>query len=298
MLYRKRAALLLAVLVPTITLLLLLGWWHKKHPAEKPLPPLFQPSSQFAIGINYPWRNYGGDFGANVWGGHEGVNTPKGLQEVDADFNWLSSQGLNVVRWFIFCDGRGGLKFGPDGSVAGIDQYVLDDMTAALTIAHKYKLRVVFVLLDFNFVQRAQWVGGQLIGGHRKVIEKPELTLTLHKNALAPIFAAFGNSPDIAAWEIINEPEWVLTEYPYWETKKIGVKKMQTFVTSTALFIKQHAKQPVTVGSASLAGLDYCQRPIADWIFCSFNSYPYLERNNPLDIPAVGPRLQNTCCAG
>src|ERR1700679_246841 len=122
---QKRPILNIAVLVPIITGLLIFGWWLAKRPRPTP-PPLFLPTSQFAIGVNYPWRNYGGDFGAQVWGTHDGVSTPAGTKEVDADFDHLSKMGLTVVRWFVFCDGRGGLTFGQDGGVTGLDQYVLD----------------------------------------------------------------------------------------------------------------------------------------------------------------------------
>jgi hypothetical protein len=293
----KGRALRLAVLVPTtIALAALALWFAVPLFRPKPLPPLFKPTSQFAVGVNYPWRDYGGDFGANVWGSHEGISTTAAMQEVDRDFYYLSSQNLTVVRWFMFCDGRGGLTFAADGSVSGIDQYVLGDMQAALTIAHKYKIRVVFVILDYNFVQKATWAAGQHMGGHRKVVEKPEYTLSLLNNALAPILKTFGESPDIAAWEIINEPEWTMTAYPYWQTSKIGVQKMQTFVRSTALFIKQHAKQPVTLGSASLSGLDYWDGCGLD--FLEFHSYPYLEHDNPLDIPVADlrPDVQKRLC--
>jgi len=188
------------------------------------------------------------------------------------------------VRWFVFCDGRGGLKFAKDGSIAELDSFVIDDMAAALAIAHKHNIRIIFVLLDFNFAQAPTWFAGQRIGGHRKIIERPDFILSLHNNVLAPILQAFGNSPDVAAWEIINEPEHVMTRYPHWETSKISGLKMQVFVRRTAIFIKAHAKQSVTVGSASRAGLDNWDDCALD--FLQFHSYPNLEAKNPLDTPA------------
>jgi hypothetical protein len=278
---QKRTILRVAVLVPIISGLLIFGWWLAKRPRQTP-PPLFLPTSQFAIGVNYPWRNYGGDFGAQVWGNHDGVSTPAGTKDVDADFDHLSKMGLTVVRWFVFCDGRGGLTFGQDGGVTGLDQYVLDDMAAALAIAHKHNIRIIFVLLDFDFVQKTQWLN---VGGHRKIIEKPAFTLGLLNNAVAPILKKFGDSPDIAAWEIMNEPEWVMTAFPYWQKSKIGDLKMVLFVRATALFIKARAKQPVTLGSASQEGLDYWDNCGLD--FLQFHSYPGLERKNPIDTPAA-----------
>jgi len=250
---------------------------------DLPKPPLFRPSSQFAVGVNYPWRSYGGDFGDTVWGSHNGISTAVARAEVDADFGHLSALGLNVVRWFVFCDGRGGLTFARDGQVSGIDAYVIDDMRSALELAHKHNIRIIFVLLDFNFAQKSVWASGAQVGGHRKVIENVAYTQSFQQTALAPVLAAFGQSADIAAWEIINEPEWVMTAFPYWQIKKIDEKKMQAFVLSTALFIKSKAKQPVTVGSASREGLRYWQNSALD--FLQFHSYPNLEPKNPLDTP-------------
>jgi len=248
---------------------------------QVPKPPLFRPNSQFAIGVNYPWRSYGGDFGATVWGAHNGISTATATAEVDADFQHISALGLKVVRWFVFCDGRGGLTFAKDGQVSGIDRYVINDMHSALELAHKHNIRVIFVLLDFNFAQKSVWASGAQVGGHRKVIENVAYTQSFQELALAPLLSAFGQSEDIAAWEIINEPEWVMTAYPFWQIKKIDEKKMQAFVLTTALFIKARAKQPVTVGSASREGLQYWQNSALD--FLQFHSYPNLERKNPLD---------------
>jgi len=68
-------------------------------------------------GLNYPWSllggksNYGCDFGVNVWGGHAGVTSH--ANEVRADFDALATIGVEVVRWFVFTDGRGGVRWDP-----------------------------------------------------------------------------------------------------------------------------------------------------------------------------------------
>ncbi|MBS1993395.1 MAG: hypothetical protein JSS86_00865 [Cyanobacteria bacterium SZAS LIN-2] len=282
--FHTKHKIIAAVSISALLVCIFLSIRLAKDQAPPP-PPLFKPDSRFAIGVNYPWRNYGGDFGATVWGSHDGVSTPAAGAEIDRDFAHLADLGLNVVRWFVFCDGRGGLTFSSDGQVTGIDSHVIADMGAALQLAHKHNIRLIFVLLDFNFAQRTVWASGVMVGGHRKVIENPYYSSGFQSNALAPLLQAFGTSSDIAAWEIINEPEWIMTAYPFWQIKKLDEKKVQAFVHSTALFIKARAKQPVTVGSASREGLKYWGG--CDLDFLQFHSYPYLERKNPLDTPAV-----------
>jgi hypothetical protein len=129
------------------------------------------------------------------------------------------------------------------------------------------------------------------VGGHRNIVENPAYTLGFLNNALAPILKSFGNSPDIAAWEIINEPEWVMTAYPKTHTSDISITRMQIFVRTTALFIKARAKQPVTLGSASQEGLDFWDNCELDCL--QFHSYPTVAGKNTLNKPAaaLGHRL-------
>lgn len=269
------AVLVLSFLVFTVLVLI----------PDRGSTPFFRPHSQFAVGVNYPWRNYGGDFGATVWGVHEGVSTAQANKAIDQDFEQIAKVGFQVVRWFIFCDGRGGLKFSKEGGVIGLDEQVLADIDAAIALAEKHKLRIIFVLLDFNFAQPAVWYAGKRIGGHRKIIEKPTLTTSFQNNALEPILKAFGQSTTVAAWEIINEPEWVMTAFPYWQTSKIANERFVTFVRSTALFIKARATQPVTVGSATLSDLHYWSN--CDLDFLQFHHYPATKAKKLVSTPVA-----------
>lgn len=67
-------------------------------------------------GINYPWTvvngrpNYGCDCGRNIWNSHTGVSTH--VDEVRADLETMAALGIEVARWFVFTDGRGGVRWG------------------------------------------------------------------------------------------------------------------------------------------------------------------------------------------
>ena len=75
------------------------------------------------FGINYPWTvfegraNYGCDFGTNIWNSHSGVT--QHVDEVRADLEAMSGTGLEVVRWFVFTDGRGGIAWNAEGELTG-----------------------------------------------------------------------------------------------------------------------------------------------------------------------------------
>ena len=74
-------------------------------PERKDRIPLWDSGYWYLLGVNYPWLNYGHDFGTTAWG-HDGVSSPKSRDTVEADLAYLQSQGVHVVRWFVFGDGR------------------------------------------------------------------------------------------------------------------------------------------------------------------------------------------------
>ena len=74
----------------------------------------------YILGVNYPWLNYGHDFGATAWG-HDGVSTDTSSKQVDSDFAYLKSQGVHVVRWFLFGDCRAAPEFDANGKVTRIN---------------------------------------------------------------------------------------------------------------------------------------------------------------------------------
>src|SRR5688500_11691736 len=86
-------------------------------------------------GINYPWTifegraNYGCDFGRNKWNSHTGVTAH--AQDVRDDFAAMSAARLEVARWFVFTDGRGGIGWRAGGHVAGLGPSFDGDMDAA-----------------------------------------------------------------------------------------------------------------------------------------------------------------------
>src|SRR3954453_20719570 len=94
--------------------------------SSKVSDPMFLP------GINYPWTmfdgrpNYGCDFGRNIWGSQAGVTAH--IDEVRADFEAMAAIGVEVVRWFLFTDGRGGVRWTADGQVDGFADRTIEDL--------------------------------------------------------------------------------------------------------------------------------------------------------------------------
>ena len=171
----------------------------------------------FLHGCNYPWSTngqtvfYGLDFGANVWGSHLGVSTRRAA--VARDFDAMAALGFTTVRWFVFTDGRSGIVYGAGGIPAGLDAHVFDDMDAALEIARDVGIRLVLVTLDHRWMFRLPYV-------RAGVLLYVPARGAFFDGVLLPLLDRYGPSGaradlalSIAAWELMNEPDWVIREW-------------------------------------------------------------------------------------
>ena len=70
----------------------------------------------FITGANLPWIGYGGDFGANAWSLDGGVGKAAARDALRRIFRKLQAQGIRTIRWFLFCDGRAGIRFTTAGT--------------------------------------------------------------------------------------------------------------------------------------------------------------------------------------
>src|SRR5262245_24222517 len=57
------------------------------------------------VGVNYPWFDYGLDFGLAPAGWRGDRVVPRWFDHLDADLKRVSNMGISVVRWFILADG-------------------------------------------------------------------------------------------------------------------------------------------------------------------------------------------------
>jgi hypothetical protein len=166
-----------------------------------------------------------------------------------------SSAPTAAARVFVFVDGRAGIVWS-NGSVDSFDSVrVFRDFDALLDGATAAGVKVIPVLLDFLLLSKAQLVNGVQIGGHSSVINDTQKRRTLLDQVFAPLLRKYGNHPSIAAWEIINEPEWATLGIPGDTSDKsqydaVQLAQMQDFVRVTAALIRQNSTLPVCIGSA------------------------------------------------
>src|SRR5690348_3844734 len=73
------------------------------------------------VGVNYPWRDYGWDFGLGPPSWRNGRSQPRWFDLIDGHLDRFRALGITVVRWFILADG---LTYG-----TALDAPVLDPGT-------------------------------------------------------------------------------------------------------------------------------------------------------------------------
>jgi hypothetical protein len=212
-------------------------------------------------GINYPWTvfegkpNYGCDFGRNQWNSHAGVTAHP--DEVRADFTAMAAMGVEVARWFVFTDGRGGVEWSAGGELIGLAERFDEDMRAALEIAAGTQVRLCLVLVDFAWVDDPR---------RRAALESTAFA----DRVLDPFLERFGRSDAIHSLDIINEPDWVTAGLA--TNPKRGVwplERLRAFVGSAAERIRRQSSALITLGGGRVRfarewdddayGLDFAQ---------------------------------------
>ena len=210
----------------------------------------------FVVGVNLPWLHYGGDFGANAWRPEGGLAQQDRHAEADAAFARLADRGVTLVRWFVLCDARAGVRVAPDGSPAGLDEAAARDMDAALVLLEKRGLRAVFVLLDFLLAQRGRLVDGVRTRGRVAWLRDEHCRQMLVERVLSPLAARTSGAAAVHAWDLLNEPEWATLGWgglDPWQS--VSPATMRRFLRECMAGVRSVSAAPVTVGLASARGL-------------------------------------------
>jgi hypothetical protein len=237
----------------------------------------------FWLGLNLPWLDYGGDFGRNAWQPDGGLAAfPSRRARLEGTFAALAEKDWRVLRWFLLCDGRAGVRFSPRGDPQGLDDRVFADVDQALALASAHGLQVMFAVLDFHWFDRASTSGGVQMGGHARTVSDVRLRARLLESVLAPLFTRYGSDPTVWGWDICNEPEWAVRR---WSFGRVSVTRstMRAFLSESAALARGLVKQPVTVGLASVRGLDLVTGIGLD--FYQAHWYDSVESTAPLSAP-------------
>lgn len=196
----------------------------------------------FLTGINIPWKSFGWDFGHHPRSGiaYDGDHFENIFREV-------SAAGGNVVRIWLHCDGRASPEFDTDGFVLGLEAEFFQHLDDFLARLERYDLMVIFTLWSHDM--------GNSEGGRRgprtDLISDRDKLESYVENALKPLVLRYRDNCQILAWDLINEPEWVM-EIPYGgiTEQTVSREEMIYFVGRCAQAIHEVGGQMVTVASA------------------------------------------------
>jgi hypothetical protein len=246
------------------------------------------------FGANLPWINCGIDFGESAWGAF-GIGSahppadgiPLSSQALHNAFATMQANGVNVARWFLFFDGRAGIAYDHNGSPTGLDAKIIGDLDAALGIARTYGIKIIFVLISFDWMYRK--IPDNITGGRSYILKSSDMRDALINNVFVPVFQRYANDDSVLAYDVANEPEWALTgdDLPAPTAingrsfDPVSLDDFTRFVTQVSLAAQQRApEQFVTLGSARAKWVGYWQNVGLD--FYQFHYYPGTEEGRTL----------------
>jgi hypothetical protein len=214
-------------------------------------------TDRWVVGANLPWVGYGTDIGASAWHAGGGLSAqPAALQALDRTFATLAGDGVPIVRVFLICDARSGVRFDRDGVPIGLDDAVFPDIDALLACARQHDIRLMPVLLDFHLCMSRQIVDGVQVGGRSHLLTDASARRALVDVVLRPLVQRYGQDDAIASWDIMNEPEWCVGRGPVPRRCRVPVAALQAFLGQAVRCVHESARQPVTVGCAGIGRLD------------------------------------------
>ena len=261
-------------------------------------------------GLNYPWFNYGCDFGLNIWGSHAGVTAH--LDEVRRDFDAIGAIGLDVVRWFVFTDGRGGVQWDDEGNVAGLAPAFFDDMDAALEVARDAGVRLCLVLFDYSWMlsrEERNESGALLFRTRPELLTSPAACRHVIETLIDPLLDRYGSGGEhqalgkvIHSIDVMNEPDWVTRGLAPDRSRDAvtGQRRLQqpfsrqslrAFVGAVADRVHARTRALVTIGAGRVRFVAEWDRPEYGLDFIQLHSYPDVQH------PRRDTRLMGRSCA-
>jgi hypothetical protein len=212
---------------------------------------------RFVVGVNLPWVRYGTDVGASRWFPQGGFGQqPAALEQLDRAFAAIAADGIALVRMFLLCDARSGVRFDSNGVPLGIDDALLADVDALVATARRRRVGLMPVLLDFHLCAPRKMINGVQIGGRSRLMSDRDAAAAFIDRVLRPVVERYGTDETIVAWDIINEPEWCLRGGPLFRRTAVPFSAVQDFLGAAVQGVKRWASQPVTIGCAGTWRLD------------------------------------------
>jgi hypothetical protein len=209
------------------------------------------------LGINYPWIDYGWDFGdpPEEWvsASSRAEWRVEKRQRIDNDLRRLATLGIDAIRWFILGDGtnygmgaeapqfsNGLWQFDPLPMNHPFYSQLREDFRFVLETCRTHRLKLLPSLIDFHWAHPGEVVAdgsGVVKGGRSQILTDPARSERFFAAVLDPLLQlSLGYREVIAAWELMNEPEWVVAPpwYQFWQKpdpdRTVGKGQMLDFL--------------------------------------------------------------------
>lgn len=205
---------------------------------------------RFALGVNYAWHHFAGDFGGITDWNQPGVSGEPSHATALAE---MKSNGVSVIRWWMFPEFRSsGLAFDGNDDPTGLTGTTVDDIHAALSLAETHDLYLVLTLFSFDNFRPTRTDSGLTIRGLSDLLRSSDRRAKVVENIVRPAAQAVAQSPHahrLLGWDVINEPEWAISAEagapsglqfdPNEELDPITLQQMKDFLNDTLAVLKE-----------------------------------------------------------
>jgi len=256
---------------------------------ECPMPSglVYDCKQRFALGINYAWHTFAGDFGGIPDWSQGGVSDAQATYS--AELGQMATNGVSVVRWWMFPDFRGaGVEFDSSDNPSGISSAARDDILTALDLAEVNDLHLVLTIFSFDNFRPDRTDNGIFVRGMSPMVSNASRRATLVNNVVRPVAQAAAlssNAHRLLGWDVINEPEWAVSPTgsapgnqdftPNTELEPVTLADMKALINESMAVLHQETPDAlVSVGWAAAkwawafsdVNVDFHQPHIYGWV--------------------------------
>ncbi len=148
----------------------------------------------FLNGTNIAWNHFGCDIGS-----HYQYGTMYDALWFENMFSDCNVKGINTVRLWIHCDGRGSPEFDANNYVTGLDNNFFIHFDDILRRAENHNIMIIPCLWSFDMTKDYTNVAGMYGGMHADLIQDTLKTRSYINNALIPMVQRYANSCNLLA---------------------------------------------------------------------------------------------------
>jgi hypothetical protein len=267
-------------------------------------------------GINYPWLNYGWDFGDPPpgWSGGQETDAFRAAQRetIAKDLRAIAASGMTVVRWFLLADG---LSYGTGPQRPTLDgkfhmlppgdpwiRQMVEDFKNLLDLCVECKVQLLPSFIDFHWGFAPTDVNAEVVkGGRWSVFENDDTRHLFLETLFEPLLeASKAKREAIYAWEPMNEPEWCTggAEWKFWQ--KPTSKNRNVSSGDMRAFLKEAVKRVNDAGFVSTVGFAHWETirewDTEDWGI-GLQQFHYYAQGNA-DLPAPTDVTSQPCLLG